>query len=153
VVRPKLEVEPCDPRRARDLTFGDLSHDTAAALELPTTAHLAGCAGRIPIESAQHHCTDGIEAAPDVEHLTAIRDPGLSPAPRRAVVETEALASMAVRTCVFLEEHAIIENEAHLRTRNALRAVRPLEYIPVTDPEIELPVFGRGALGAGPRGI
>jgi hypothetical protein len=133
------------------LALGDLSHD-AATLEFPATAHLASRARRITIESAQHHCASGIEAAADVEHLAAIGDPGLPPAARGVVVETEALATMAVRTLVFLEEHAIIEDETHLRTCNALPGIRPLEHIPIADPEIELPVFGRGASAARSRG-
>jgi hypothetical protein len=36
------------------------------------------------------------------------------------------------------------ENEGHPRPRDAASAI-PLEHLPVSDPEIESPVFGRGA--------
>jgi hypothetical protein len=50
-----------------------------------------------------------------------------------------------VGSVVFLEQYALVENEAHPRSRDAASGLPAREHIPVSDPEIELPVLGRGA--------
>jgi hypothetical protein len=141
---PKLEIEPQSPRCGRFFALGNLSH-SAVSLWNPATAHLTGSARGISIESTEHHRAAGIELALNVEDLAPIRDPRLTPAPGRGIVQTEALAPMPVGSVVFLEQHAIVENEAHPRSRDAASGIPALEHIPVSDPEIELPVLGRCA--------
>jgi len=62
------------------------------------------------------------------------------PDPSRRIVQTETLPSQAFFAFIVLAQDAAIEDAIHAITRDDFRFAS-FERVPVTDPEIKLPVL------------
>src|SRR5271165_5909390 len=118
---------------------GDRRLPNASVYGLPRAANQPLRAVSRSLRAGQHHFSI-FEPSFYGKQKTSIRRPGLMPNPSRRIVQTETLPFQAVCAFIVLTQDTAIEEAIHANARDDFR-LPGFERVPVTDPEIKLPVL------------
>src|SRR6516165_3516320 len=132
------KIEPRLPRLT-GVQRGDRRLTNTSVYGLPCAANQSLRAVSRSLRTGQHHLP--VFKSPFyAKQLTFIRRPALMPDPFRGIVQTETLPFQAVCAFIVLTQDAAIEDAIHASLRDDL-PLSGFEDVPVTDPEIKLPVL------------
>src|SRR5580693_1103461 len=118
---------------------GDRRLPNASVYGLPRAANQPLRAARRSVRAGQHHFPV-FESSFYDEQLASVGHPALMPSPSRRIVQTETLSFQAVCAFIVLTQDAAIKYAVHASPRDDFR-LAGLERVPVTEPEIKLPVL------------
>src|SRR5580658_79499 len=134
----KHKIEPRLPGFA-GVKRGGRRFPNASAYGLPRAANQPLRAIRRSLRAGQHHCPV-FKSSFYSKQLTFISRPALMPNSSRRIVQTQTLSFQAVCTFIVLAQDAAIEYAIHASPRDD-GCLAGLEGVPVTEPEIKLPVL------------
>jgi hypothetical protein len=117
----------------------------AVPLRLPHAPHDLFCSVRRKPASLEGQAA-AVESSFDSEKLSAVGYPGLVPDLPRRVVDREALSDETVALLVDLSQYAAAQDDVDARVGDRLTRPADVEDIPVSGPEVEPAIFGRGTL-------
>src|SRR5439155_3229130 len=140
----KADVEEGPPGRA-SVVRGVSGFPDAVPLRFPHAPHDLFCSVRRTLTPLEGQAVT-LEPAFDGEKLPPVSDPRLVPDLPGRVVDREALSDEAVGLLVDLPQCAAAQDDVDARMGDRLTRCANVEDVPVSRPEVEPAIFGRGTL-------